>query len=334
MLRAPLPAALSVPHAGRARAVRRCRTAAAAYVHAPQQWLWRRPGADAASYAHAYVAAGPAAGAPCLLLHGFGVSSLQYRDSIAALAASGRRVYALDMLGFGDSAKPELEYSIELWRDAALAFLAEHADGRPALLIGNSIGSLVALAVAAEAPACAGVVLHNCAGGMNNSARSDDWRAVLATPLFALVNRVLRSSLARPLFDSVRERESIERLLRGIYAAAPERADAALVDAVCAAAAQPGALEAAVRIITGPGGPRPEALLEVGPARDVPLCVVWGDRDGLTPHDGPVGRFFAALPQRRAAPTRFHLLPGLGHCAFDEAPDRVLPLLLDFAASV
>ena len=308
----------------RVGAAARC-CAAAAYTHAPLPWTWR-------GHAHAYVVAGPAAGAPCLLLHGFGVSSLQYRDSIVALAAAGRRVYALDMLGFGDSSKPELAYSIELWRDAALAFLAEQPGG-PWLVVGNSIGSLVALAVAAEAPpgTCAGVLLHNCAGGMNNSARTDDWRAALALPLFALVNAVLKSPLAQPLFDSVRERDSIQKLLRGVYAAAPERVDDALVDAICAAAAQPGALQAAVRIITGPGGPRPEALLDVGSARDVPLCVIWGTADGLTPHDGPVGRFFEALPARRPY-TRFHLLPGLGHCAFDEAPQTVLPLVLDFAA--
>ena len=242
-------------------------------------------------------------------------------------------MYALDLLGFGDSAKPDLEYSIELWRDSAVAFLEEHAGGRPALLVGKSIGSLVALAVASEAPAdtVSGVVLHNCAGGMNNKARIDDWRAVLALPLFSLVDAVLRSPLAQPLFDSVRERDSITGLLRGVYASAPERVDDELVDAICSAAGKEGALGAAVRIITGPGGPRPETLLEA--SRDVPLCVIWGDRDSLTPHDGPLGRYFEQLPTRRAA-TRFHLLPGLGHCAFDEAPDTVLPLVLDFVASL
>ena len=319
---------LRLPRLAAPRVRRRRCCCVAAYTHAPLPWTWR-------GHAHAYVAAGPASGAPCLLLHGFGASSLQYRASTEALAAAGRRVYALDMLGFGDSSKPDLQYTIELWRDAALAFLAEQPSSGPWLVMGNSIGSLVALAVAAEAPpgTCAGVLLHNCAGGMNNSARTDDWRAALALPLFALVNAVLKSPLAQPLFDSVRERDSIRNLLRGVYAAAPERVDDALVDAICAAAAQPGALQAAVRIITGPGGPRPEDLLEVGPARDVPLCVVWGTADRLTPCDGPVGRFFAALPARRAS-TRFHLLPGLGHCAFDEAPQTVLPLVLDFAASL
>ena len=82
-----------------------------------------------------------------------------------------------------------------------------------------------------------------------------------------------------------------------------------------------------------PRGGGGRAQVGVGAAQHVPLCVIWGDRDQLTPHDGPVGRFFAQLPSRRAN-TRFHLLPGLGHCAFDEAPEAVLPLVLDFAASL
>jgi pimeloyl-ACP methyl ester carboxylesterase len=55
-------------------------------------------------------------------------------------------VYAIDLLGFGRSDKPLLDYSTELWRDQLLDFLAEFID-RPAVLIGNSIGSLVSLMV-------------------------------------------------------------------------------------------------------------------------------------------------------------------------------------------
>ena len=50
------------------------------------------------------------------------------------------------MLGFGASDKPVLEYTVELWRDLALDFMAEFIDS-PAVLLGNSLGSLIALAV-------------------------------------------------------------------------------------------------------------------------------------------------------------------------------------------
>lgn len=58
------------------------------------------------------------------------------------------QVYAIDLLGFGASDKPPLAYSTELWRDQLLDFLQEFIDA-PAVLVGNSIGSLIGLMVRA-----------------------------------------------------------------------------------------------------------------------------------------------------------------------------------------
>jgi pimeloyl-ACP methyl ester carboxylesterase len=71
----------------------------------------------------------------------------------------------MDMLGFGDSDKPVLDYSIELWRDVVADFIAEVA-GKGAVLVGNSIGSLVSLAVASKAgpTQVLAVACLNCAG--------------------------------------------------------------------------------------------------------------------------------------------------------------------------
>ena len=81
-----------------------------------------------------------------------------------------RQVYALDLLGQGRSEKPVLDYSMELWRDQILDFMAAHVQ-QPAVIVGNSIGSLASLMVTEAAPArILGTVLLNCAGGMNNKA--------------------------------------------------------------------------------------------------------------------------------------------------------------------
>ena len=56
------------------------------------------------------------------------------------------QVYAIDLLAFGASAKPIMEYTVELWQDLVVDFLAEFVDA-PAVLVGNSLGSLIALAV-------------------------------------------------------------------------------------------------------------------------------------------------------------------------------------------
>lgn len=77
-----------------------------------------------------------------------------FRKNISVLAAAGYKVYALDLLGFGGSDKPPLGwtqtgYEMEGWSTQIQAFLDEFVEG-PAVLVGNSIGSLAALMVRAR----------------------------------------------------------------------------------------------------------------------------------------------------------------------------------------
>lgn len=52
-----------------------------------------------------------------------------------------------------------------------------------------------------------GLVLLNCAGGMNNKAIVDDWRIKLLLPLLLLFDFLLKQNIiASYLFDRVRER--------------------------------------------------------------------------------------------------------------------------------
>eukprot|EP00966_Prymnesium_polylepis_P018167 419084-Prymnesium_polylepis.1 len=57
-----------------------------------------------------YYAAGPEDAQPFLLIHGFGASHFHWRRNINVLAAAGYRVYAIDLVGFGLSSKPVIEY--------------------------------------------------------------------------------------------------------------------------------------------------------------------------------------------------------------------------------
>ena len=50
---------------------------------------------------------GPEAGRPVLLLHGFPDSHYIWRHQVAALAAAGYRVIAVDQRGYGESDAPE-----------------------------------------------------------------------------------------------------------------------------------------------------------------------------------------------------------------------------------
>ena len=122
-------------------------------------WNWR-------GYDIKYVAYGE--GPPIILLHGFGAAIGHWRKNIPELAAAGHRVYALDLLGFGDSDKPDLAYSLEFWVKIIHDFWNAHVQV-PAVFAGNSIGALMALMTLVSYPATAsGGVLLNCAGSLNH----------------------------------------------------------------------------------------------------------------------------------------------------------------------
>ena len=89
-------------------------------------------------------------------------------------------MYALDLLGFGRSAKPgDLSYGGALWRDQLVHYVRE-VIGRPTVIAGNSLGGFAALAAgAALKQDCAGVVLLNAAGPFSDEQKPPQgWAAI------------------------------------------------------------------------------------------------------------------------------------------------------------
>eukprot|EP00775_Hariotina_reticulata_P013508 gene13508-13633_t len=267
-----------------------------------------------------YVTAG--CGKPVLLVHGFGASSGHYRKTIPYLAQQGFKVYAIDLVGFGASDKPVVQYTIELWADLLVDFMAEFMAGVPTVIVGNSIGSLSCLAAAASAPAgqLEGLVLLNSAGAMNNKGVINDLRIILAWPLLMLIDLLLKTPpIARALFNALAQPETVRKVLQSVYVD-KSAVDDELVDIILQPAFTTNALEVFVSVITGPAGPKPWDLI---PLINCPLFVAWGDTDPFTPVDGPVGRYFLQMANSRPD-TTFTLLQGVGHCpqasAFCKAP--------------
>jgi len=122
-----------------------------------QYWAWRH-------HAIYYVKAGQRRDRPPLLLvHGFGASTDHWRKNLVGLSADFE-VWAIDLLGFGRSDKAIVPYSPNLWRDQLQDFITE-VIGRPAVLVGNSIGAYACLLTGATCPkAIQGVVLINSVG--------------------------------------------------------------------------------------------------------------------------------------------------------------------------
>ena len=103
---------------------------------------------------------------PLVLIHGFGASTDHWRKNVAELQ-SDFEVYALDLIGFGRSSKPNTGYSPELWRDQIADFITSII-GRPAVVAGNSIGGYSSLFTGATRPdAIAGVCMLNGVGSFS-----------------------------------------------------------------------------------------------------------------------------------------------------------------------
>ncbi|KAL2939579.1 Pheophytinase chloroplastic, partial [Bienertia sinuspersici] len=274
---------------------------------------------------------------PLVLVHGFGASIPHWRRNIMTLAQD-HRVYAVDLLGFGLSDKPAgYMYTMEAWAELLLDFLNEVVQ-EPAVLIGNSVGSLACVICASESSQRSrslvrGLVLLNCSGGMNNKAIVDDWRIKLLLPLLWLVDFLLKQkAIASAIFGRVKQRESLRNVLLSVYGN-KESVDDTLVEIIKEPADDEGALDAFVSIVTGPPGPSPVKLL---PTISMPVLVLWGDQDPFTPLDGPVGKYFSSLPSSSPNVSLF-VLNGVGHCPHDDRPalvhEKLLPWLADLTAA-
>lgn len=267
---------------------------------------------------------------PVLLVHGFGASVAHWRRNINVLAEN-YTVYAIDLLGFGASEKPErFDYTMEVWSQLILDFLDEVVQ-KPAVLIGNSVGSLACVIAASEsAGSVRGLVLLNCAGGMNNKAIVDDWRIKLLLPLLWFFDFLLKQKgIASALFGRVKERENLKNILLSVYGN-KESVDDDLIEIIRGPADDEGALDAFVSTVTGPPGPNPVTLM---PRISLPVLVLWGNQDPFTPIDGPVGKYFSSLPSTLSN-VKLYMLEGVGHCPHDDRPELVHEKLLPWLANL
>ncbi len=89
-------------------------------------------------------------GKPLIFLHGW-VGSWRYWIPAMQSASVSFRTYALDLWGFGDSAKAANNYSLEQQVNLVNLFTQEMGIGRIAL-IGHGLGAIIAALYAAQNP--------------------------------------------------------------------------------------------------------------------------------------------------------------------------------------
>ena len=96
---------------------------------------------------------------PLLFLHGFGANSNHWRKNIKNFAKNDYTVYSMDLLGFGESDQPGIKEIGKLdngiWCDQVTDFIIDiirPINTNKIVIIGNSLGGLVALTSAVSIP--------------------------------------------------------------------------------------------------------------------------------------------------------------------------------------
>ncbi len=260
------------------------------------------------------------AGQPLVLVHGFGASIGHWRKNIPVLAQAGYQVFAIDLLGFGGSAKPALNYTVDLWVELLRDFWAANI-GKPTVFAGNSIGGLLCLMVLAQHPEiAAGGVLLNPAGGLNH--RPEELSPPLRFVMGTFSKLVGSKQFGRWMFDQVRQKHRIRNSLKQVYRDAEAITDE-LVDLLHEPSCDPGAQQVFASVLMAPPGPKPTELL---PKIQVPLLVIWGEADPWTPIAG--SQVYQSLVGTQSV--EFVSIPNTGHCPHDERPEVVNSLMIQW----
>ena len=86
------------------------------------------------------------AGKPVILIHGIAASLHDWDELIPELTANGFSCYALDLLGHGDSPKPDSRaYQMDWMLDHFSHWVNSLHLTEPAVVIGHSLGGYIAL---------------------------------------------------------------------------------------------------------------------------------------------------------------------------------------------
>ena len=271
----------------------------------------------------------PNAEAAVVLIHGFGANTNQWRFNQPVLAKL-LPTYAIDLLGFGRSDQPRaclkgeslesdaVHYGFDLWGQQVADF-CDAVVQRPVLLVGNSIGGVVALRAAQLLnDRCRGVVLINCAQRLMDDKQLSTQPAWMAW-IRPLVKKMVRQRwLSTALFRNAARPGVIRSVLKQAYPSG-HNIDDELVELLFEPTQRPGATEAFRGFINLFDDYLAPQLIE---ELSTPVDLIWGERDPWEPI--AEAKLWA---QTLKSIQSLSVIQNAGHCPHDEAPGQVNPVL-------
>ncbi|EAZ92379.1 alpha/beta fold hydrolase [Crocosphaera chwakensis] len=262
-------------------------------------------------------------GPAVVLVHGFGASWRHWRKNLPVLGKTCR-CYALDLIGFGGSAKPipkqEIDYTFETWGQQLADFCREVV-GSPAVLVGNSIGCIVVMQTAVDYPEWVlGVAALNCSLRLLHERKQGNLPWYRRVGANAMQRILTNKAIGSFFFAQIAKPRTVKNILLQAYHR-PEAVTEELIELLLKPAQDKGAVDVFLAFTAYSQGPLPEDLL---PRLTCPTILLWGTKDPWEKIE--IGQEWANYP----TVNQFIPLEGIGHCPQDEAPELVNPILEEF----
>lgn len=306
-----------------------------------------------------------------VLIHGFGASSYHYRYNVPILARR-YRVYALDLLGFGWSDKPIMDYDASVWRDQVVDFVREVVwkddDGEEKVvdkvngeeeeeqrskeksqvaIAGNSLGGYTAMYASSDERIkehVSGCILLNAAGKFRDPQEAEEKKGEEPNPVVQSISAAIQRFVIACSFVITKQPLRIEQILKQVYPINGDNVDSELVESIRTPALDPTAAEVFYRVIAK-NGKGPQAYVDdILKELHCPVLLAWGESDPWIQS--------AAADRMERLHAEFHGLSSdndnenvgdrwirrtsidAGHCPHDEDPEAVNEAILDFVDEV
>ncbi len=251
-------------------------------------------------------------GSAVVLVHGLGGFIENWMYNIMPLAAA-HRVYALDLLGFGQTQKTPLVRDIKILIDFIKDFMQTLEVPRAAL-VGNSLGGGLSLQFALEYPEMVEKLVLADTAGMGREV-CPDFRFCAIPVLNSLFVKQKKGSksgiIARLVYDPAVITQEFADLSYKYNSG--EGAVKALLSA----------LTSGLNIL-GQKSSLTRPLLDKLGAIKVPTLIIWGKQDAIIPVS------HAHIAAQKIPGARLEIFDKCGHIPMYEQPDKFNQLVLEF----
>lgn len=241
-----------------------------------------------------------------ILVHGFRCNTYTWRHLVEPLAESGFHVWSIDLVGYGFSDKPAINYNLDLFVAQIHAFMDSH-NIPTAHFIGNSMGGGLSIALALQYP-----------GRVNSLSLISPLGYPIDIPLYVSIGKHF-SMFWTPFLSMWMIKKALEQVVFNRESIKDDQVEAYALPYYFS-----GGAAAALSTLRNFDNQKISDFSKRYSEIDCPLFLLWGNEDTLIPMEH-FRRFCKDFPGARTL-----LVKECGHIPQEEKPEEIKDAILSF----